>query len=401
MKAVEASSTGIHNDLDSIPAVTAAILYGVVAVAIFPIMPVFVGALIDHLDFTSSQSGYVTSADIIGIAVGNLLAFFWVKRINWRRMAAFSILVLFAGNIVCITTVHFVPMLFLRFIIGLAEGTALALTYAILGASRNPDRNYGFFLFGSLGSGAVNVYLLSMLVSTHGPGIVFIDLAVLALVPACFLRFVPAGGYRETTTSGAVGKSIGPAVLLLPVIVALVANLVYFIGQGGVWAYLERLGIADGLSAGQVASGLSTSLILGVVGALTASMLNVRWGRAIPLGLAIAAAILAVVLLQWKITFATFFIAVCVWNFANNFGHPYLLGYLAAIDKSGRYVVVSAAMQTGGMGLGPAIVALIISGADYDSVLWFGQLCFALALLLFMPVMILVKGVDKRHSGPG
>ena len=389
-----------NTDFDSAPVTAAAILFGVVAVAIFPIMPIFVGTLVDHLDFTSSQSGYVTSADIIGIAAGNLLGYFWVSRINWRRMAVLSVLVLFTGNIICITTTQFVPLLLLRFIIGVAEGTALALTYAILGASANPDRNYGFFLFGSLGTGALNVLLLSALTGSHGPGIVFDDLAVLSLVAACFIRFVPAGGYQGSTTPAAAGREIRPAVLLLPVTIALLANLVYFIGQGGVWAYLERIGIADGLAANQVASGLSASLVLGVIGALTASLLNVRWGRVAPLGLAIAAAILAVLLLQWKITFITFFIALGVWNFANNFGHPYLLGYLAAIDKSGRYVVVSAAMQTGGMGLGPAIVALLITGADYDSVLWFGQVCFALSLLLFMPLMILVKGVDNRDTAP-
>ena len=168
--------------------------------------------------------------------------------------------------------------------------------------------------------------------------------------------------------------------------------------SGPIW---KRIGIADGLSIKQVASGLSTSLLLGVIGALTASLLNVRWGRVVPLGLAIVAAILSVILLQWKITLSTFIVAVCVWNFANNFGHPYLLGYLAAIDKSGRYVVISAAMQTGGMGLGPAIVALSITGADYDSVLWFGLVCFTLALLLFIPIMILVKGVDNRDIAPG
>ena len=385
-----------HIDFNSIPVITAAILFGVVAVSIFPIMPVFVGALIDHLDLTPSQSGYVTAADIIGMAVGNVLAFFWVRHMNWRKMAILSVLVLVAGNIFCIAITHFVPMLSLRFIIGLAEGTALALTYAILGGSDNPDRNYGFFLFGALSLGAFNVYLLSELVSNYGVIIFFIDLTIISLIPIWFLRFIPDYGYQVAITSGVKDQESKPDVMLLPVIIALIANLIYFIGQGGVWAYLERIGIADGLAIKQVAAGLSTSLILGVIGALTASFLNVRWGRALPLGLAIVAAILSVILLQWKITFVTFLIAVWIWNFANNFGHPYLLGYLAAIDKSGRYVVVSGAMQTGGMGLGPAIVALLLTGADYGKVLWFGLVCFTLTLLLFMPIMILIRGVDNR-----
>lgn len=390
------SATKARIDLNSMPAVGAAVVFGIVAVAIFPVMPIYLGALVDHLGLTPSQGGYIAGAEVTGMAAGNALAFFWVRQVNWRKVATFAVFVLVAFNLLCIGTAGFAALLPLRFVIGLAEGTALALTYAMLGGSDNPDRNYGLFLVGSLSTGAVNVYLLSHLASEYGAMIFFIDLAAFSLVAGWFLKFVPDYGYQEAVGAGPEARGQTIDVGLPLIIIILVANLVYFIAQGGIWAYLERIGTGGGLTVKQAAGALSVSLFMGVLGALAASSLNIRWGRVVPLGLAIAAVIVSVLLLQWQLTFAVFLISACVWNFANNFGHPYLLGYLAAVDKSGRYVVVSGAMQTGGMGLGPALAASLISGTDYGSVLDFGLACFILTLLLFMPIMILVRGVENR-----
>ena len=384
-------------DLNSMPSVGAAVVFGIVAVAIFPVMPIYLGALVDHLGLTPSQGGYIAAAEVTGMAAGNALAFFWVRQVNWRKVATFAVFVLVAFNLLCLGTAGFAALLPLRFTIGLAEGTALALTYAMLGGSDNPDRNYGLFLVGSLSTGAINVYLLSHLAGEYGAMVFFIDLAAFSLVAGWFLKFVPDYGYQEAVGAGAEVRGQTIDVALPLIIIILVANLVYFIAQGGIWAYLERIGTGGGLTVKQAAGALSVSLFMGVLGALAASALDIRWGRVVPLGLAIAAVILSVLLLQWQLTFAVFLISACVWNFANNFGHPYLLGYLAAVDKSGRYVVVSGAMQTGGMGLGPALAASLISGTDYGSVLDFGLACFILTLLLFMPIMILVRGVENRE----
>jgi MFS family permease len=70
------------------------------------------------------------------------------------------------------------------------------------------------------------------------------------------------------------------------------------------------------------------------------------------------------------------------------------LGYLAEIDHKGRYVVASGAMQTGGMALGPAIAGTFVAGADVSNSLWVGVVCFTLAILLFLPIMFMVR----QHS---
>jgi len=91
-------------------------------------------------------------------------------------------------------------------------------------------------------------------------------------------------------------------------------------------------------------------------------------------------------------------VAAFLFNFANNYGHPCLLGYLAEMDRKGRYVVASGAMQTGGMALGPAIAGSFVVSGDVSNSLWVGCVCFALSSILFLPIMILVRRHDDAMA---
>ena len=390
-----------RDPIDSGRVLIAAMILGTTGVALFAILPLLVGALVDYLALTPRQSGFVAAADIIGMAAGNLAAFFWIRRISMRKMAWLAVSIIALANLLCITTSSFAMILSLRLLIGLAEGTCLALAYAILGRSSHADRNYAIFIVVIMTFGALNLYILSQLAQIYGAIVFFLDLAIIAAVAGLFVRYIPKRGAvhesREDASHAIVEAvlPVGPAVIVL-----LAANLVYFVGQGGVWAYLERIGIAHELSVDQVAIGLSMSLITGVAGALATTVINLRFGRAAPLGAAILIAIACVLVLIWNVTVATFFVAVGLWNFVNNFGHPYLLGYMASIDRSGRYVVASGGMQTAGMGVGPAIAALIISSPTYINVLWLGLACFIITLAMFMPIMILYRGTEASSTEP-
>ncbi|MFC1797542.1 hypothetical protein ACFL1V_10690, partial [Pseudomonadota bacterium] len=103
----------------------------------------------------------------------------------------------------------------------------------------------------------------------------------------------------------------------------MLANYVYFIGQGGVWSFLERWGLQQGLDLTGIASALSLSLIAGVCGGLSAAWLDTRLGRLVPLSAAIFLAIASILLFRYSNSFLYFVIAACIFNYVNNFGHPY------------------------------------------------------------------------------
>ncbi len=364
--------------------------------AIFSVLPIFVSALISEGGFTNSQGGYVASADIVGISISNLFAYFWINRVSWAKASRFLLSSLISLNLVCMFLTSFEQIVVVRLLCGLLEGSLFSLAIAMLARTSRPDRNFAFTFCTSLLTGALNIYLMSFLVNIFGIRGVFIDLILFSIVPLFLWRHVlPDTAMEGASDNVEPSDKVGASTLVLSIV--LLANLIYFIGQGGLWSYVKEIVAQAGISESDIKSGLSISLIAGMIGAGLASWLDIKVGRVVPLAVAIIMAIGSVYLLDGEVTYVIFVIAACLYNFGSNLGHPYLFGYLASIDPKRKFVVISGAMQTGGMGLGPAIAAYFIVGENLDPVLSLSYFAFIGALVLFVPIMLLIRGQNLRE----
>jgi predicted MFS family arabinose efflux permease len=128
--------------------------------------------------------------------------------------------------------------------------------------------------------------------------------------------------------------------------------------------------------------------LLGVAGALTAAILGARFGRIAPLTVGILGGIVPLMFLFGPIGAWIYAIAVCVYNYAWNLTHPFLVASMASFDRSGRMVVYAVACQMLGLANGPWIAARVINEGDYSNVLWLGMGLFALALVLIVPPIV-------------
>ncbi len=70
------------------------------------------------------------------------------------------------------------------------------------------------------------------------------------------------------------------------------------------------------------------------------------------------------------------------------FFFPYMTGTMAAQDPSGRIAVLGVPSQTAGLAIGPAIAGYLVSGNDYGTVILFGALAYAVAILVFLPALV-------------
>lgn len=369
--------------------IASAILQATAAIQLFSIIPLLVGAMVDRLGFETGESGYIISAEIAGLAVANGFGFFWVNRLSWRNMSRFLLGALVLADLACIMITSYEALMAVRVLCGLIEGSILALTYAMLARTSRPDRNFGLFFSVSLTFGGTNILIAGQLLDMFSMPGLFIDLAVLCLLAMTMTRYIPIA------SGGALVRDQGKAIrglLFGAIIIILIANLIYFAGQNGVWSYLERLANQRGIEAETIRFGLFLSLIAGVAGALSAAVQDNHFGRVAPLSLALGLALGSIAILSQPFTAISFILGACIFNFANNYGHPYLLGYLAQIDPNGRYVVASGGMQTGGMAIGPAIAGSIIVGTDVSNVLWLGATAFIISIILFIPIMLLIRG---------
>jgi MFS family permease len=352
----------------------------VIGPEVFIVQPGFVQGLVDHKGFPATTAGDIASAEMWGIALTTVILTFFAARFRWRQVFAGSLLVMILGNLASLFADGAAWFGACRFVAGFGAGGLVSLSFAVVGLTRDPDRNFGWLIMWVLIYGAVVLLAMPAAYDTIGFSGVIVFFALFPASGLVFVRWLPdsGDGHREVAAD-AVDLPASHRAL------ALGAMFSYFLGQGVVWAYLFLIGLDVGASEQQVAYGLTASQFAGVAGAFCAALLGIRFGRTLPLGASIALTFLPLFALFNPIGALLFGIAVCVYNYAWNVTQPYLLAAMAAFDRSGRTVINAVACQMLGLANGPWIAARVLDDDGFDNVLWLGiaLFMFSLGLMLF------------------
>jgi len=371
-------------DPNSFKSLAAAIFVGVVGPAVFIVQPGFVQGLVEFIGLTDKQAGYIASAEMWGIAITTVVMTFGSHMVNWRHIFAVSLLIMIAGNVMSTMTIDFQAFLMLRILTGLGAGGLVSLSFAVIGLTDDPDRNFGYLIMWVLIYGAFGLLAMPTAYALVGMTGVLWFFALFAACALPVVRFLPISGEaRAQVEEDAINLPAGLKAL------ALVAMLSYFLAQGVVWAYLFLIGIAGGVTEQGVANGLTISQFLGIAGAFTAAMLGNRIGRSAPLTVGILAGATSLLFIIGEFDFLVYAVAVGVYNYAWNLVHPFLLASMASFDRRGRVVVYAVAMQMIGLAIGPYLAATVISEGVYVNVNSLGIALFLLSLLLILPPVII------------
>ena len=370
-------------DLNSRSTLWSVFLVGVIAPEVFIVQPVFVQGLVAYLGFDDQGAGYTASAEMFGLALTTILMTFTAHRMNWRIVIFWSLIVMFVANGLCTAAPDLNTFIGLRFVAGLGAGSLVSLSFAAIGLTRNPDRNFGLLIMWVLTYGAVVLWLMPSAYALAGMNGALWFFALFPLVAIPFIRFLPVTGENAVQVeSDAVNLTGGMKAM------ALFAMLAFFTAQGVVWAYLFLIGTAGGLSEQEVANGLTLSQFAGIAGAFLAAVVANRFGRSLPLTIGILGGALCLYFLVGRFEFLIFALAVGVYNFAWNLTHPFLLAAMASFDRRGRVVVYAVAMQMIGLAIGPGLAASVISQGQYINVNRLGAGLFVMSLLLILPPVI-------------
>jgi predicted MFS family arabinose efflux permease len=336
--------------------------------------------MVQYLGFDDRAAGYVASAEMFGIAATTVAMTFAAHRFNWRRVIAWSLAIMVVANIASTLVRGADTFAALRFAAGVGAGGLISLSFAAIGLTRRPDRNFGYLIMWVLTYGALALLAMPTAYGFAGFRGVLWFFALFPLIALPWLKYFPASGENAV--------QVGKDAVDLPGAskgLALAAMFAYFLGQGVVWAYLFLIGIAGGLSEQQVANGLTVSQFAGIAGALGAALTAGRYGRAVPLAAGIVAGAVTLYFLVGQFSAMLYLVAVSVYNLAWNFTHPYLLGAMASFDRRGRVVVNAVAMQMLGLAIGPSLAASVIEEGIYVNVNLLGGALFLLSAALILP----------------
>lgn len=345
--------------------------------------PLLVGAAAADLGFSDSQVGYLASADLFGIAVAAVLAPFWLPRIPWKTAALFSIVLLVAGNVLSAQTSHFEALCAIRFVTELGSGGLFTLALTTLAQTKNPDR------FFSIGIGAtialsVAVFLwLPAVIEANGINTLFWLQGGIALLITPMCWFLPTEDSREVKKTSAQSN----VARFLPLFICFIGFSFFTMAEGGMWAYMERIGDSAGFETTYVGRVLAITQFASLFGSVLAAYLSTRFGRTLPI---VGATLIFIVGLYLLLNHDenVYLIAACMTQFAYIFVLPYLMLMCVELDLTGRYYVLTTAFKMGGFSAGPAVVAMLLGGSGYAVVSWVGIAFLVICLLLIAPLSL-------------
>jgi len=367
-----------------------AIVVGVMGNTGIYLIPLLIGAMVADRGFTDQQAGLVASADLAGYAVMTFVTAMFLIHRNWRRMAIVGVAIMFVANIA--TTFVSAAMAFaaVRFLSGLGAGILAAIATVSLGQSDKPDRNYGLLFAASLLFGTAGLWGLPLLLDRVGLNGVYVFIALLAVIVGFLSTSLPATGAPQTRLS----DSVTPQRSWILAGIMLLSITLFWAQQNALYAYMERIGNASGLSVQFIGFTLGLANLTGFAGASLVAWLGTRFGRLLPLVLSIAIQLTCLWALSGIISSPGYLIAIGVISLSWNIVNPIQIGILAGVESSGRALALASTVIGVGLAAGPALGAAVLHGNDYSRVLVLVAILAVLSIVLTLYALRANRGAN-------
>ena len=378
-------------EINSTRSVASIIYLAVVGVCVFIIQPGFVQGLVETLGLSPEEAGYIASAEMWGLAASTILLNFIAHKYDWQKLTFWFLLVAVVGNLASIGQSDVLTLGIMRVITGLGLGGMISLPFAMMGLTKNPDRNFGFIVVWVLIYGALGLFAIPWALAVIKLDGILLFLAVFCGIGLLLIRFLPKRA-DDHVEQQQLSDHYSPAVKAS----TLLAILLFNTAIGIVWAYIFLVGVHGGLQEQSVANVLTISQFLGVAGALLAAMLATTIGRGIPLGIAMVGCGAGVAWLLFGYELPRVFRggSTCL-TLCGTFAQPYLLAVMASFADGGRMIVRGVCLQMIGFAIGPYVGANLLGaeGPDmYHTVNLVGAILFVISWILILPALRKQKG---------
>lgn len=374
-------------DLSYATTLAAVFFTGLASAGLLVLKPLIVGALIDDYHFSPAQAGFVAGIEMAGIGISALIVATiggaWNRRLVIIAGTTLGIL----GSAAPVLSDAYVPILFSRFMAGIGSGLIASVILAVIGTTRDPDRTFGLYYICTFAGSSLLVPAGVWMLAHFGVAGAYVLLAALLLVVYVTAHRIPAlSGAREDGSRSGL-----PPFPMTAAVWSLTLSLFFWFGLGGVWAFVERLGVHASVDQAAIGRALSIGPLASIAGALTASVLHTRLGRTPLLTASIGLAMVSVVMLAWASSAAVFTMAVLIFSFIWPLFLAYLGGAMAMLDPAGRIIAMSVTSQTIGMAAGPAVAGVLAVHFGYVAITVSGLICFAVAFVLLAPLQVTMR----------
>jgi predicted MFS family arabinose efflux permease len=344
------------------------------------IMPALVDGLIEGLNFSNQEAGFVGSANVYGAAAGALAVVFLIKRIPWRATSV----ALLAGLLFCDILSIFVasaPLLIvLRFVHGFIGGALVGVGFAVISRTTEADRTFGYLLTVQFGLGGLGLLYLPGLVPEYGTAALFLSLVAFSLVTLLMLPFL--SDYPIEGNGGQVTKTDSVNYQLLGL--ALLGTFLFQAANMGIYAYIIGLGKTFGLEQTFISNTLGVAAWIAIAGSVLVILLSTRYGRLVPVGGAIVLTIAGTWMLHYSGSKLMYWLANVGVGITWAFVISYLLGMCSEFDASGQTAAMGGFASKMGLATGPMVGALVLGQDNYALLINIAVITLAVGLVIIL-----------------
>ena len=289
--------------------------------AIYPVgpaaiilMPLIVGGLVDSYGFSEQQAGVIATGEGIGLVLGLLTAALWVRSVTWRLALLVGLTTYAALNFGSPLVDGHAGILVLRFLSGFVGGGVFAIVVAALGDNREPDRAFGIAqAVQGLVMGALFAWAPSLM-SESGINSLFYLMAILALTTMIFVPQFPRRGVVDAAPVPADSAGDLPSSAPILLYLGLFGGFAYYLAVFGFWGFIERMGIRAGLEESTIGYALGISQLAAICGALLAAGAAQRFGRFLPLLIALVGQLWVLWVLVGQFSAWAFYAGACAYQ---------------------------------------------------------------------------------------
>lgn len=345
----------------------------------FNTLPVLLGSLADSFHLPPEQVGLLGSICFGGYLLGTLGAPLWMNRLNWRWLTAVGAIctaLCFALS----ALVQALPLLYVSWAcIGFFASTMTCLGMRVLSELPNKERAFGVRQGVELSVTAAVLFALPPLLIArfHYAGAAW-ALAALVLLLGVSAFWVPNGAAVPLNSEAGSHHT-----RRMPMTAwwALAVLWLFLVGNIGLWAFLERIGVHLSVSSADMGVVFAVLKLLGSVAAFFVATVGARWSLANGLAATLLGLLAGLGLLASASGFGFYAAGAWLWEFAFTCGCVLQTAHIARTDPSGRAIVlVPAAFALASM-VGPGVAGKLMGAQGIAPVLWFALASSAVPVL--------------------
>lgn len=359
----------------------------------FNVMPMILGSAADNFDLLYNQMGLLGGITLLGWVAGTFICFLILKRVNWRLVGIVGILVAAVGVQISLLSDSVSALYIAWFILGIGCSLPTCVVFEVVAQTQNPERSFGMLVFSIVVISALVLYVFPAYILPHWryiglvwgfSGMLLLSSVLVWKLPSKQLPRHEAGiASDQDSSNGATW-------------IACAALLIFFTGQSGLWAFLERVGTEIDLPSQDIGLVLSILKMVGGLACVVAMIVAIRFGNRWPFIVGFIGIVYGIYLLDTANSLIRFAAGGWVWEFFFTLVFCYTSAAISRLDKTGQVVVLVPGVIGLAGAAGPIIAGYLKTGDSFMPIYIFTATCMFICMCVFLILLNRKSGIEQQ-----